>query len=735
MARHPPASRRNKKRARGTLPGAGDLNAVAREGLLAGGKRKILRGFAVTRSGSRRLIGGPPLPELSVVERIGADEDGIPLARPVAWPQADPAPTLRLVEDGQTIPPGGRAAARLVRLENGEIEARVIRRLDSSDGRIVGVFHREREGGRLVPTDRRNRTEYQVAAADAGGADDGELVIGAEISAARLGLPRARIVERLGAVSDPGAISLLAIATFDIPIEFPAMAIAEAEAAMPISLDGRTDLRGLPLVTIDGSDARDFDDAVWAEPDTDPANRDGWRLVVAIADVAWYVSPGSALDREAERRGNSVYFPDRVVPMLPEALSNGLCSLKPAVDRACLAVHLWIDAAGRKRRHVFERVVIRSAARMTYEEVQAVRDGEAPAPAPLPPGTLDSLYGAYAALARARIRRGALELDLGEDRVVLDGERRPVAIAPLARLDSHRLIEEFMILANVAAAEELESRRQPCMYRIHDAPDPEKLAALMDFLADLGLPGLDLAKGQAPKPRVFNRLLDRATASATAPMINELVLRCQAQAAYSPDNIGHFGLALRLYAHFTSPIRRYADLLVHRALIASANGTGRRLDLGASLPDADHDRLAAIGEHISGTERRAAAAERAAMERYRAILMAPLIGNRFDARISGVAKFGLFATVAGNGAVGLVPVAALPGDYYDLDGKSYRLVGRRSRRSFRLGDEISVRLVEADPIGGRLVFAIDDSVTAGRGTPRAGRQRQPARPDRRSRSD
>jgi ribonuclease R len=715
MARHPPASRRNKKRARGTLPSAGDLNAVVREGPLAGGKRKIVRAFAVTRSGSRRLIGGPPLPELSVVERIGADEDGIPLARPVAWPQTDPAPILRLVEDGLTIPPGARAAARLVRLENGEIEARVIRRLDPPDERIVGVFHRGREGGRLVPADRRNRTEYQVAAADVGGADDGELVTGAEISAARLGLPRARIVERLGAVSDPGAISLLAIATFDIPTEFPAMAIAEAEAAPPISLDRRGDLRGIPLVTIDGSDARDFDDAVWAEPDTDPANRDGWHLVVAIADVAWYVSPGSALDREAERRGNSVYFPDRVVPMLPEALSNGLCSLKPAVDRACLAVHLWIDAAGCKRRHVFERAVIRSAARMTYEEVQAVRAGEAPAPAALPPGTLDSLYGAYAALARERARRGALELDLGEDRVVLDGERRPVAIAPLARLDSHRLIEEFMILANVAAAEELESRRQPCMYRIHDAPDPEKLAALADFLADLGVPGLDLAKGQAPKPRVFNRLLDRAAAAAApAAMINELVLRCQAQAAYSPDNIGHFGLALRRYAHFTSPIRRYADLLVHRALIASANGTGHPLDSGVPLPDPDHDRLAAIGEHISGTERRAAAAERAAMERYRAMLMAPLIGTRFDARISGVAKFGLFATVAGNGAVGLVPVATLPGDYYDLDGKSHRLVGRRSRRSFRLGDEISVRLVEADPIGGRLVFAIDDSVAAGR---------------------
>ena len=323
-----------------------------------------------------------------------------------------------------------------------------------------------------------------------------------------------------------------------------------------------------------------------------------------------------------------------------------------------------------------------------------------------------ALYGAFAALARARAARGALELDLREDRVVLDAERRPVAVVPTQRLDSHRLIEEFMILANVAAAEELEARRQPCMYRIHDAPDPEKIVALRDFLDELGIPGLAFAKGQAPKPELFNRLLRRAAATPRAALVNELVLRCQAQAAYSPDNIGHFGLALRRYAHFTSPIRRYADLLVHRALIAGANAAGSDFGAGALPADIDRGRLAAIGEHISATERRAAAAERAAIERYRATLVAGSVGAMFAARITGVAEFGLFVTATENGATGLVPISTLPADYYDRQQRSARLVGRRHGRVFRLGDEVAVRLVEADAIGGRLLFRIEDEIRA-----------------------
>ena len=697
------------------LPSAAELLAFIRESPAAVGKREIARAFAVapgnrpelrellrniersgavTRAANRRFVAAPPLPEVTVIERIGSDEDGLALARPVAWPGPEPAPIVRIVEEGasEVLKVGERAAARLVPLETGDIEARIIRRLDSAGERIIGTFQNTREGGRLVPADRRNRNEYRVAARDNGGAGEGELVVAEQLAAARLGAPRARILERLGPASDPGAISLLAIAAYDIPTEFPAAALAEAEAALPVSPADRTDLRDIPLVTIDGSDARDFDDAVWAEPDLDPENRGGWHLIVAIADVAWYVRPGSALDREAERRGNSVYFPDRVVPMLPEALSNELCSLKPGVDRACLAVQLWIDSAGRKRRHRFERGIMRSAARLTYEEIQAARDGSADCA--LPPASIAALYGAYAGLAEARAARGALELDLSEDRVVLDAERRPAAIIRAVRLDSHRLIEEFMILANVAAAEELEGRRQACMYRVHDAPDPDKVEALRVFLEETGLPGLALAKGQAIKPELFNRVLRRAAGTGEAVLVNDLVLRCQAQAAYNPNNIGHFGLALRRYAHFTSPIRRYADLLVHRAL----------------LREAGLDGLEATAAHISATERRAADAERAAIERYRATLLAGSVGSLFAADISGVASFGLFVKLRENGADGLVPISTLPGDYYVRDERAQRLVGRNTGRVYRLGEEVLVRLVEADGIGGRLVFRIEEEV-------------------------
>jgi len=705
---------------RGQLPSMGELLAFIRESPSAVGKREIARAFrvpssnraelrdmlrqiertgAVTRAANRRLVAAAPLPEVTTIERFGSDEDGIPLARPVVRQGQGEPPILRLREAGvdEALAVGERAIARLTLRETGDVEARIIRRLPPARERIVGMYQSTREGGRLMPADRRDRSEYRVASRDTGGASDGELVVAELLSAARFGAPRVRILEHLGPASDPGAISRLAIAAYGIPTEFPAAAIAEAEAALPITPEGRADLRDIPLVTIDGSDARDFDDAVWAEPDPGPENRGGWHLIVAIADVAWYVRPGSALDREAERRGNSVYFPDRVVPMLPEALSNDLCSLRPHVDRACLAVHLWIDGEGRKRRHRFERAVMRSAARLTYEEVQEARNGQIACV--LPQKALAALYGAFAALATARATRGALELDLREDRVVLDAEGRPADIVRAVRLDSHRLIEEFMILANVAAAEELEARRQPCVYRVHDAPDPEKIESLRVFLEDMGIPGLALRRGQALKPELFNRVLRRAAETPEAALVNDLVLRCQAQAGYSPNNIGHFGLALRRYAHFTSPIRRYADLLVHRALIAAASAGGHA--------STDQARLAAVGEHISATERRAAAAERAAIERYRATFLARSVGGVLEARISGVADFGLFVRLKESGADGLVPIATLPGDYYVRDQRGHRLTGRTSGRVYRLGDELLARLVEADGIGGRLVFRID----------------------------
>jgi ribonuclease R len=554
----------------------------------------------------------------------------------------------------------------------------------------------------VVSADRRERRDFAVSATEAEGLDEGELVVAGEIAARRFGPPQARILERLGSAEAPGAFSLLAIAQFEIPNEFPPAALAEAAAAPPPVLGDRVDLRGLGLVTIDGPDARDFDDAVWAEPDPDPANPGGWHIVVAIADVAGYVRPGSALDREATRRGNSVYFPDRVVPMLPEALSNGLCSLVPGEDRACMAAHLWIDADGRKLRHRFERALMRSTARLTYE---AVQEGTAT----LPPERRAALYGAFAVLDAARVKRGALALDLPEHKVVLDAVRRPVAIVIQPRLDSHRLIEEFMILANVAAAEELEGRRRSCIYRVHDLPAPEKVDALRDFLAEMGKPGLTLAKGERMRPELFNRVLTRAVGTDEALLINDLILRAQAQAAYSPRNIGHFGLALSRYAHFTSPIRRYADLLVHRALLGE-------------LPQVPAE-LEPIADQISATERRAVAAERAALDRYRTALLGGAVGSVFTGRVTGVARFGLFVTAGDTGADGLVPMSSLPGDYYRHDTRRHRLVGQRSRRVFALGDAVTVRLDEADRMTGRLLFRLEEDKPAATASPRPRRKR------------
>ncbi|HZS82054.1 MAG TPA: ribonuclease R [Stellaceae bacterium] len=687
---------------------------VALKGLI----KEIERSGEAERGPKRRLAVAGKLPEIAVIEVIAIDLDGEATARPVAWPPGEPVPRIVVAENrlgGDEV--GQRAVARLARLPEGGYEARIIRLLSGTAERVLGVFRRHGAGGRIEPTDRKLKSEYGVTLAESGDAGDGELVLAEVTAARRFGLPQARIIERLGDTADPRTISLIAIHTHDIPTTFSPEALAQAAAAKPVKLAGRTDLRAIPLVTIDGADARDFDDAVWAAPDDDPANPGGWHILVAIADVAWYVRPGDPLDRAAAERGNSVYFPDRVVPMLPEALSNELCSLKPGMPRACIAVHIWLDATGRKLRHHFERGLMRSAARLTYEEVQAAHDGRPGAKtAPLVAGVIAPLYGAYAALEAARRRRGTLDLDLPERRVVLGADGRVARIEARQRLDSHRLIEEFMIAANVAAAETLERMRQPCMYRVHDAPDPAKLDALRDFLIGLEDKGLRLAKGQAVKPRHFTQLLERAADSPYATLINELVLRSQAQAAYSPENLGHFGLALRRYAHFTSPIRRYADLLVHRALIAGHNAAGTPFGEGG-LPATDPAAFAETGAHISRTERRAAAAERSATDRYTAAYLAHRIGATFHGRVNGVTRFGLFVTLDESGADGLLPMRNLPGDFYLHEEAQHRLVGRRTGRVFRLGDALDVRLEAADWVTGGLVLALAMGERAGAVSP------------------
>jgi ribonuclease R len=678
---------------------------VALKGLL----KDIERTGPVERASHRRFAAAGPLPEIAVVELCAIDEEGEALCRLLGADPADPAaPQIRLAVGKGELGLGDRGVVRLERCRDGSYAARLIRQLLPEGERVLGVFAAGSDGGGTVtPTDRKHKATYHVRPSEAMRARDGELVLAAPLPLARLGLPHVQIVERLGRLDDPRSISLVAIHTHGIPTEFAEAALAEAAAARPVALGRRTDLRAIPLVTIDGADARDFDDAVWAEPD--PEIEGGWHILVAIADVAWYVRPGSALDAAARDRGNSVYFPDRVVPMLPEALSNELCSLKPEVERACLAIELRLDDAGEVTHHRVVRGLMRSAARLTYEQVQAAIDGPS---GRLRDEILAPLYGAYRALDRARRQRGTLELDLPERRVVLGEDGAVLRIERRQRLDSHKLIEEFMIAANVAAAETLEQLKRPCMYRVHDAPDPAKLAALQEFLDSLGIRGLKLARGQAIKPHHFGRVLAEAADRPEAALINELVLRSQAQAVYSPQNIGHFGLALRRYAHFTSPIRRYADLLVHRALIA-----GRQLGEGGLEP-VEPEAFAELGAHISRTERRAALAERTTIDRYTTSFMAAHVGASFAGRVSGVARFGLFVTLDETGADGLVPVSSLPADYYHHDADRHSLIGERSRRVFTLGDRVEVKLVEADPIAGGMVFALieaDGRIAKGRG--------------------
>lgn len=559
--------------------------------------------------------------------------------------------------------------------------------------RVVGVLSKTVNGWRLQSVNRRDRGDFILHAKTRFSLKEGELALAEVIPARRrFGPKEAKLIETLGDINAPRAVSLIAIKTHDIPDQFSKAALDEAHAAKPVALEGRTDLRHIPLVTIDGADARDFDDAVFAEP-----YNDGWHLIVAIADVAHYVKPGSALDKTAYERGNSVYFPDRVVPMLPEALSNELCSLKPHVDRACVAVHLYIDGAGELTRWLFVRGVMRSQARLTYEQVQSAKDGKPDTTtAPLLDKVIKPLYEAFQCLLDARGKRGTLELDLPERKVEIE-HGKVKAIKIRERLDSHKLIEEFMITANVAAAAQLEGKGGVCLYRVHDKPTELKIEALRDFLDSLGI---SLVPSKQLHPRFLTQILENAAHGPHAEVINEMMLRSQAQAVYSKDNIGHFGLALAKYAHFTSPIRRYADLVVHRGLI-------RVSKLGPDgLAEEEIARLDKIADHISTTERRAAAAERDAVDRFTTLYLADRTGATFPARISGVARFGLFARLNETGADGIIPVNSLPDDYYFHDEKRQALVGRRTRRVYQLAQPVVVRLEQADRLTGSMSFVL-----------------------------
>ncbi len=651
-------------------------------------------------AGKRGIIHPTRLPDIAPVEVTGTDPDGDPIARPLQGQGEGRPPVIYMRPEPKGQPAltaGERVLARLKAIGPGKYEGRTFKRIGgAAPARILGVY----EEGRIIPTDRRQKGIWQVAPADANGAKAGEIVLAEPLPSTRhFGPKPARITEILGVMGEPRSVSLVCIHAHGIPDVFPAEAVQQAEKARGVTVRGRTDLRDTPLVTIDGVDARDFDDAVFAEPDGS-----GWRVLVAIADVAHYVTTGDHLDREAWARGNSVYFPDRVVPMLPEALSNGWCSLRPEEDRGCLFVEMRFDEQGRKHAHEFGRGIMRSAARLTYEQVQEHHDSGTD-PAALNPGHVGRLYGAFRALLAAREKRGTLDLDMPERRVMLNDKGQVTAIVPRSRLDAHRLIEEFMVAANVCAAEELERLNQPCMYRVHDRPSDQKLEGLRQFLATFDI---TLPQGDRLHPRDFAHVLEKVKDTPHSRLVNEAVLRGQSQAAYAPDNLGHFGLALTRYAHFTSPIRRYADLLVHRALI-------RGLKLGKDgLHEEEAARFPDTAEHITSTERRAAAAERDAVDRYLAAFMAQRVGESFDARISGVTRFGLFVTLEENGASGIVPLGSLPDDRWDLDEATQSLAGRRTRLVFRLGDAVEARLAEATPRTGGMVFHLNQGLPSRR---------------------
>ncbi|RWP26650.1 ribonuclease R [Mesorhizobium sp.] len=651
----------------------------------------------------KRLARVGALAHVAVLDIFGRDADGVLLAHPTeaAGNGEPPVIAIRVSRGGSGPTPGigDRVLAKTFPTDDPTGPAysgRVMKIFEKRTDAVLGVFRVLQDGTfRIEPVERR-QPELVVDKEFQNGAKNGDLVEVEPARASRYGLPRAKVLAVLGSLTSEKAVSMIAIHAHDIPHIFPADVIAEAEAVKPATLAGREDWRELPLVTIDPADAKDHDDAVFATADPDEKNPGGVVVTVAIADVAAYVRYGTGLDREALKRGNSVYFPDRVVPMLPERISNDLCSLREGQDRPALAVRMTFSADGRKLRHSFHRIMMKSAAKLAYRQAQAAIDG---APddktGPILDTVMKPLWDAYAVVKRGRETRQPLELELPERKILLKEDGTVERVVVPERLDAHKLIEEFMIQANVAAAETLEAKRQALVYRIHDAPSLAKQESLREFLQTLGL---SLARGAQMRPNQFNGILDRVRGADHEGLVNEVVLRTQMQAEYSPSNIGHFGLNLKRYAHFTSPIRRYADLIVHRGLIAA-------LGFGAGgLTQDEAERLEEVSALISATERRAMAAERDTVDRLIAAYLAERVDDRFDARISGVTKSGLFVQLPQYGADGFIPVSSLGGDYYIYDETARSLFGERTGKGYQLADRVEVRLIEVAPMAGAMRF-------------------------------
>lgn len=592
------------------------------------------------------------------------------------------------------VGPGERALCHINKGGDGVWRAKAIKKIDATpETSLIGVYRANRYGGTVEPTSRKEKNNYIIETVDARDAKDGDLVRINARPAKGYGPRRASIVEVIGRLDDPRAASIIAMHTHGVPDEFPQAVIDDAARAKAAPAP-REDLTRIPLITIDPEDARDHDDAVYAEPD----GHGGWRVIVAIADVSAYVHTGTILDKEAYRRGNSTYFPDRVSPMLPEHLSADLCSLKEGELRETFAVEMFFNSSGVKTKHRFIRGKMRSAAKLSYRQAQDAIDGRPDdKTGPLLESVLKPLWDSYWTVDKARKNRAPLDLDLPERRVRIGPDGKIASITLRERFDAHRLIEEFMIQANVCAAETLEDKRTPLVYRVHEEPSEEKVNSLSNFLPTIGL---KWTKGEKITGSRFNKLLADVKSSENEHLVNEMVLRTQAQARYSNENLGHFGLNLLKYAHFTSPIRRYSDLIVHRALI-------RALGLGPDgATDQDMVRLEEMAEHVTMTERRSMAAEREATDRYLAIFMADRIGAVFDARIAGVTRAGLFVRLAENGADGFIPAARLSDEYWVHDDAHAALVAQRSGQRYEMGMNVQVKLMEATPLTGGLLFSM-----------------------------